>query len=100
MTKAVERAVIKFGEDLRGWRHLRGLTTEDLAGRAGVSQSTIQRLERGEGGISLASTFEILRSLGVLEIVTDPLDPLRSDIGRLRAHELQGKRVRRRKSEA
>lgn len=79
------------------WRKLRGLTQAQVADRADVSRSTLQRLERGDGAISLENTLRILRALGVLDGVAQALDPYESDVGRLRADEQLPQRVRPRK---
>jgi transcriptional regulator with XRE-family HTH domain len=86
-----------LAEDLVTWRKLRGLTQAQLADRAGVSRDTVSRLESGEGGVSLETLLRVLRSLGLLEALSDSLDPHRSDIGRLRSDEVLPKRVRPRK---
>jgi transcriptional regulator with XRE-family HTH domain len=94
---AVARALRSVGEDAVVWRKLRGLTQAQVADRADVSRSTLQRLERGDGAISLENTLRILRALGVLDGVAQALDPYESDVGRLRADEQLPQRVRPRK---
>jgi transcriptional regulator with XRE-family HTH domain len=91
---AVARALRAIGSDVVVWRKLRGLTQAQLADRADVSRSTLQRLERGDGAISLENTLRILRALGVLDGVTRAVDPYESDVGRLRADEHLPQRVR------
>lgn len=53
-----------------------------------------RRLEAGDGGVSLENVLRILRALGIAEVLTDALDPLNSDIGRLRAEQELPARVR------
>jgi transcriptional regulator with XRE-family HTH domain len=91
---AVARALRAIGGDVVVWRKLRGLTQAQLADRADVSRSTLQRLERGDGAISLENTLRILRALGVLDGVARAVDPYESDVGRLRADEQLPQRVR------
>ncbi len=76
------------------WRRLRGLTQAQLAERAGVSRGVARRLEAGDGGVSVENLLRILRALGIAELVSDALDPMNSDIGRLRAERELPKRVR------
>jgi len=76
------------------WRRLRGVTQAQLAERAGVSRGVVRRLEAGDGGVSVENLLRILRALGVAELMTDALDPLNSDIGRLRAEQALPERVR------
>jgi hypothetical protein len=52
------------------------------------------RLEAG-GSISTENLLRISRALGVLEELSLSLDPLSTDVGRLRAEEELPKRVRR-----
>jgi transcriptional regulator with XRE-family HTH domain len=76
------------------WRRLRGLTQAQLADRAGVSRGVVRRLEAGDGGVSVENLARILRALGVVELMVDALDPLNSDVGRLRAGQELPERVR------
>jgi transcriptional regulator with XRE-family HTH domain len=91
---AVARALRAIGDDVVVWRKLLGLTQTQLADRADVSRSTLQRIERGDGAISLENTLRILRALGILDGVVRAVDPYESDIGRLRADEQLPQRVR------
>lgn len=90
----VSRALREISGSVSRWRRLRGLTQSQLAERAGVSRGVTQRLERGDGGVSIENMLRVLRALGVAELVTDALDPLSSDIGRLRAEQELPERVR------
>jgi transcriptional regulator with XRE-family HTH domain len=91
---AIVRAVRAIADDLVVWRKLRGLTQVQLADRAGVSTSTVRRLEDGDGGVTLENVLRILRALGVLDRVPPALDPYETDIGRLRSEEQLPRRVR------
>jgi len=90
----VRRAQARIGTDLATWRKLRGLTAAEVADRAGVSVSTLARLERGQGA-SLENTLEVARALGVLEALAGAVDPYETDLGRARADQLLPQRVRR-----
>lgn len=94
---AVTRALDGLGRDLTVWRKLRHLTAEQVADRAGVSRSTVLRLEGGQGA-SLENLLRVARALGVLELLTKALDPYATDVGRLRADEQLPTRVRARGS--
>ena len=91
---SVRRAVQKFGTDVQTWRKLRGLTAEQVADRAGISRPTLRKLEHGSGNVSLEITLRVLRALGIMDVVVNSADPLRSDLGRLRSEEALPKRVR------
>jgi transcriptional regulator with XRE-family HTH domain len=84
----------RTADSLSGWRRLRGLTQAQLADRAGVSESTVYRLERGDGGVSVENLLRVLRALGLLDALPRALDPYESDVGRLRADEQLPRRVR------
>ena len=55
------RALDGFGRDLTVWRKLRHLTAEQVADRAGVSRSTVLRLEGGQGA-SLENLLRVARA--------------------------------------
>lgn len=90
----VRRAVGRLAAHIVAWRKLRGLTQVQLADRAGISRGTLQRLETGDMGVSVENLLRVLRALGLLENLPDALDPLASDVGRLRSDELLPQRVR------
>lgn len=91
---AVSRSLRKLGDDLRTWRKLRQLTAEEVADRAGVGRSTVLRLESGDGS-TLENLLRVARALGVLDELTNALDPYATDVERLRAQEQLPERVRR-----
>ncbi len=90
---AVARALDGLGRDVTTWRKLRHLTVDQVADRAGVSRSTVMRLESGQGA-SLENLLRVARALGVLDLLTKALDPYATDVGRLRADEELPTRVR------
>lgn len=92
----VQRALQQLGANVMTWRKLRGLTQKQLADRAAVAQTTLRRLEHGEGGPSVENLLRVLRALGMLDAIAHALDPYETDIGRLRADEQLPQRVRRR----
>lgn len=84
----------ELAEHVATWRKLRGLTQAQLADRADVSRDTVQRLESAEGNVSVESLLRVLRALGVLESIPQALDPLSSELGRLRLAKRLPQRVR------
>jgi transcriptional regulator with XRE-family HTH domain len=90
----VRRALGNVADSVSTWRRLRGLTQAQLADRAGVSRGVARRLEAADGGVSVENLLRILRALGIHELLIDALDPMSSDIGRLRAEEHLPTRVR------
>lgn len=91
--RPVKRAMQQLGDDLRQWRHLQHLTEAQVADRAGVSRNIVSRLERGEGS-TLETALRVARALGVLDQLAGAVDPLSTDLGRMRAEEQRPERVR------
>lgn len=91
----IDRQVVAFGEHVRGWRMVLGLTAQQVAERADITRDTLRKIETGDPGVSFRSVVQVLRALGVLDHAVDAIDPpLNSDIGRLRAGNLTKKRAR------
>ena len=57
-------ALARLGAHIRTARLRRNETEATLASRMGVSRATINRLERGDGGVSLALALEALLQYG------------------------------------
>lgn len=88
------RASAEIGEDFAAWRKILGLTAEQVAERAGISRGTLRRLEHGDPSVGFHVVLRVARGLGVLEKLTEALDPLNTDLGRARADLINRKRVR------
>lgn len=54
-----------LGQRVREARLARALTTTDLAARAGISRSLLQRIERGDPACSIGAVFEAAAVCGV-----------------------------------
>lgn len=91
---AILRAAIDIGADLAGWRKILGLTAAQVADRADVTRSTLRKLEHGDPSVGFHVVLRVARALGVLESITESLDPLSTDLGRARADLIVRKRVR------
>ena len=90
----VRRAQRSLAESIAAWRKLRGLTQAQLAERADVSRGVVRRIETADGGVSVENLLRVLRSLGIQDLLTKALDPLASDVGRLRSDQELPRRVR------
>jgi len=90
----IRRAQRNLADSVATWRKLRGLTQAQLADRADVSRGVIHRIEAADGGVSVKNLLRILRALGIQDVLTEALDPLASDIGRLRSDQDLPRRVR------
>ena len=93
-TKSVQDAFVEIGESLKTWRILYQLKAKQVAERAGISLGTLWKIEKGDPTISTAVFLEVVRSLGLLDTLTESLDPLNSDLGRARINENLPRRVR------
>jgi transcriptional regulator with XRE-family HTH domain len=91
---AVRRAQRNLAESIATWRKLRGLTQAQLAERADVSRGVVRRIEAADGGVGVENLLRILRALGIQDLLAEALDPLASDIGRLRSEQELPRRVR------
>lgn len=91
---SVRRAAREIGDDFAGWRKILGLTAAQVADRADISRDTLRKLEHGDPGVSFHVVLRVARALGVLDTLTQALDPLATDLGRARASQLDRKRVR------
>ena len=90
----IDEQLRAFGEHVRGWRMVLGLTAQQVSERAGITRVTLRKIEAGDPGVGFGNVTQVLRALGVLDQAVDAIDPLASDIGRLRAGSLAKKRAR------
>ena len=56
--RKTRRAQTDIGENLAAWRKLQGLTAQQVAERAGISRSTLSRLEHGRTPVSFEAFLE------------------------------------------
>lgn len=90
----MEEQLTEFGEHVRGWRMVLGLTAQQVSERAGITRGTLRKVESGDPGVGFGNVAQVLRALGVLDQTVHAIVPLNSDIGRLRAGNLSKKRAR------
>jgi transcriptional regulator with XRE-family HTH domain len=90
----IDRQIADFGEHVRGWRMVLGLTAQQVAERAEITRDTLRKIESGNPSVSFHNVAQVLRALGLLDQIVEAIDPLNSDIGRLRAGSLTKKRAR------
>jgi len=94
MPAKVLRAATEIGADYAAWRKILGLTAEQVAERASITRKTLGKLEHGDPSVGFHVVLRVARALGVLDTLTDALDPLNTDLGRARASLIERKRVR------
>ena len=75
------RAAGQFGDHLRTFRKLQGLTAEQVAERANISRNSLRQIETGGTGVSFGNVLEVCRVLGVLDFVLDGMNPYETALG-------------------
>jgi HTH-type transcriptional regulator / antitoxin HipB len=71
MSATIARSPQQVGRLIQRFRHDRGLTQTQLAQLAGQRQEMISKIERGHGGVGLATICEVLAALD-LELTVGP----------------------------
>lgn len=70
-----EKILIKLGENIRFARLRRGLSSEMVAERAGISRATLSTIEGGSSSVSMGAWIQVLFVLGfekdILEVARD-----------------------------
>lgn len=90
----VQRALRKLGSDIRDARLRRRISTRVMAERASISRTTLNKVEKGEAGVSLGIYATVLFVLGFHDRLADLAD-LKSDaVGLELADEYLPKRIR------
>lgn len=59
------RILIEVGENLRLARLRRRLSAQQIADRAGISRSTLQKVEKGSPSVSMGNLLQVLVVLGL-----------------------------------
>lgn len=89
----VERTLRKLGADLRDARRRRRIPTRIMAERAGISRTTLNKLEKGDPGVSMGTYAKILFILGLLDRLTELADVRHDELGLHLADELLPQRI-------
>jgi len=90
----VDKSFAEMGSHLKTWRRIYKLKASQVAERAGISLKTLHKIESGDPSVSTSAFLEVARSLGLLDTLTDSMEPLNSDLGRARVNESLPKRIR------
>lgn len=77
----VNRALRKFGQDLRDARKRRRIPMELAAERASMSRATLTKIEKGDGGVSLRAYGKILFVLGMIDRLAELADVTTDELG-------------------
>jgi DNA-binding XRE family transcriptional regulator len=90
----VRRTLRKLGHDIQHARLRRRITTALLAERAGISRTTLYKIEKGEAGVALGLYAVVLFVLGVNDKLANLLDVTTDSLGLDLAEEQLPKRIR------
>ncbi|MBT3424160.1 MAG: helix-turn-helix transcriptional regulator [Bacteroidetes bacterium] len=61
----IKQILNEFGENIKLARLRRKLSSEQLAERAGISRSTLIKIEKGDEGVSIGNYMNVLKALGL-----------------------------------
>jgi transcriptional regulator with XRE-family HTH domain len=90
----VKRALSKLGADLRDARRRRRIPTALMAERAGISRMTLNKIERGDRGVSMGSYATVLFVLEMTARLYELADPRHDAVGLSLEAEHLPKRIR------
>ena len=90
----VRRALKKLGADIRDARRRRRIPTTVMAERALISRMTLNKVEKGNPGVSMGIYATLLFVLGMTERLSDLADPKYDAVGLILEDELLPQRIR------
>lgn len=90
----VKRALAKLGQDIRGARLRRRITTTTMAERVFITRMTLRKVERGDPGVSLGIYATVMFVLGLTPRLADLADIRSDEVGLQLEEEHLPKRVR------
>jgi len=70
----VKRALLKLGSDIQNARLRRRISTEIMANRAFITRSTLNKVEKGDPGVSLGIYATVLFVLGLTDRLVELAD--------------------------
>ncbi len=70
----VRKALRKLGQDIRDARRRRRIPTAIMAERASISRTTLNKVEKGDAGVSLGNYANVLFVLGMAERLGELVD--------------------------
>lgn len=92
----VRRALHKLGRDIRDARLRRRIATAVMAERASISRTTLNKVEKGDPGVSLGNYANVLFVLGLCERLATLADVRTDSVGLELEEESLPQRIRRR----
>lgn len=77
----VRRALRMLGHDIRDARRRRRIPVAIMAERASISRTTLNKVEKGDPGVSLGIYATILFVLGLIDRIADLADAKNDSVG-------------------
>ncbi len=93
----VQRVLRKLGRDIRDARLRRRIPTTLMAERASISRTTLNKVEKGDPGVSLGIYATVLFVLGLADPIGDLADARNDAVGLELEEENLPQRIRRSK---
>jgi transcriptional regulator with XRE-family HTH domain len=90
----VARALRKLGHDIRDARRRRRIPVAILAQRASISRMTLNKVEKGQPGVSAGTYATVLFALGMVDRLADVADPRHDSVGMALEEEHLPERIR------
>ena len=90
----VTRALRKLGQDIRDARRRRRIPVAILAQRASISRMTLNKVEKGEPGVSAGAYATVLFALGMVDRLADVADVRQDAVGLALEEEHLPERIR------
>jgi len=90
----VNRALHKLGSDIRDARLRRRIPTALMAERAGISRMTLNKVEKGDPGVSMGTYATVLFVLGMTARLVELADVRHDSVGLALEEEHLPKRIR------
>lgn len=90
----VLRTLKKLGYDLKNARKRRRIPMQLAADRASISRATLNKIEKGDEGVSLGAYARILFVLGMIGRLAELVDPSIDELGLGLEEENLPKRIR------
>ncbi len=91
----VQRVLRKLGRDIRDARLRRRIPTTIMAERASISRTTLNKVEKGDPGVSFGIYATVLFVLGLVDRIGDLADAKNDVVGRELEEENLPQRIRR-----
>lgn len=90
----VNKALKKLGADLKEARIKRRLTMALVEERAGITHTTLSKVEKGDAGVSIGIYAKVMFVLGLIDNIYNLAEPDSDTIGKVYDKENLPKRVR------